>query len=411
MNSKYGTIPPNASLGDMINMASRVLANRNNIVTGKDPAGLEFASELVPRMVGALGTGTTAENSVASMLINTALADMGTLQSNGNATGNMFNNKGMEDDGEAAKKIPDQKNFGHVGDTHFVDLMMNDTARFKVYDGTSGTSTDHRSAILGNSLFLRDDLFIIQTKGWGSNMTFKDFQDFTHPNLGIKKLKVDKATGQSHPVYHGLVAPTPDMAYLRRFIDQVRVIVQPTIDEYMRQNPSKRVLMQWDGDKVVVDGFFSTYAVFMYGVAAAVGPAKLEGFLCTKLADDEASAQAYMKTWDQFGGAALASAFETKAYVLAFPSTEYTKTRQKQTGYGFFGACMNRLIPGADKLILAFGGGDVLDQEENVGYTPETSIVPFDLTRNFGGGRSTFVSKGVRKRSATSPTVLGDLWK
>lgn len=189
---------------------------------------------------------------------------------------------------------------------------------------------------------------ILQIKGWGS---------------GVQ--------GQDHIDFVGCTPHDPE------FVNAV----YNAVSHYLPKVP---VWIQWDGDALTTD----TYGCYLVAVAQIlVQRGLLLGLICMKLTTpDKADAFIRHKFMEEKGGDMLVDACpDAHICIVAYTSEKEpdVKAEQKRTKYGFYGACLNNLFAGG-KTILAFGGGDVLTQEYNQGYTESTSIVPFDLTRKNG---------------------------
>ena len=222
------------------------------------------------------------------------------------------------------------------------------------------------------------DLFtqypVIQVKGWGSGVMPQDYKEF------------------------GVSDPNES---LEEFTNQTAKKVEGHIFEFLEYTRAQGVVVQWDGDKITNDdGKFETFGVFLYGVLRACK--NLERMLnlktirviCTKLTSREKAPRWAAEKWKAIGAEALCNNFDVTGYSVAFPYEKDAafKDVQKRTGYGYFGSAVNKMIPNK-KLILAFGGGEVLTMENKVGYAKNTDIRAWDIRRKNGSEQSQFVAK------------------
>jgi hypothetical protein len=208
------------------------------------------------------------------------------------------------------------------------------------------------------------DNHIMQIKGWGGGM---------------------------HPLDYR-VEPTKEgeTGLAKGFLDMVRELIDPYL-------PKKAVWIQWDGDKLTTGKF----GYFLIAVAVILSEEELlNGLICMKLTSPEK-----MMADDGYGfgrdfmhnkGGALLRNMCPEALIclVAYPheNDPYVKKMQKDSGYGWYGASLNRLFKGR-KTIFAFGGGDVLDSEEAYGYDSNTTIIGFDFSRKGGVQTSDFAKR------------------
>jgi hypothetical protein len=204
---------------------------------------------------------------------------------------------------------------------------------------------------------------ILQIKGWGSGMTVEDYKSLPQHNQD----------------------PTD--------VDFVKA-VETLVDEHL---PTTEVWLQWDGDKLTL----GTYGYFLIAVAHILSSRRLlSGLVSMKLTTSEKvegeGGYAFANQFMQLnGGAMLRRACPGVPICIVAYSLEKTElimSMQKQTGHGFYGACLNRLFAGP-KTIFAFGGGAVLTSEEEYKYLPNTTIKGFKITRKGGKEKSKFVKK------------------
>jgi hypothetical protein len=205
---------------------------------------------------------------------------------------------------------------------------------------------------------------ILQIKGWGSGMQTNDYG--------------------CEPTFAGV-------RLTESFLELVRKRVENSLPT------TKPVWIQWDGDQLTP----GTYGYFLIAVAVILFRRKLlSGLICMKLTTPEKmmaeDGHGFVSEFMIKKGGALLRHMcpEVPICLVAYPYEKdpIVKKMQKDTKYGWYGASLNRLFKG-HKTIFAFGGGDVLDQEEKHGYDSNTTIVGFEVTRNDGSQNSAFATK------------------
>lgn len=210
---------------------------------------------------------------------------------------------------------------------------------------------------------------VIQVKGWGSGIARADYDAFGVPD------------------------PNEELV---GFEWMVTSMIHRDISRFM--NGEKEVIVQWDGDKIASEKGFSTYGVFLHAVLRACSflGIRVRAVVCTKLTTAE-KAPKFSAKWGEIGAEALCDEFQVPGFSVAFPLEDdaMVKQEQKSTGYGFFGSQMNQMMRNP-KLILAFGGGDVLTAEEREGFS-NTTIRAWSITRKGGDESSAFATKHARR--------------
>lgn len=215
-------------------------------------------------------------------------------------------------------------------------------------------AVDAAHALFGD-LFEGVDV-IIQVKGWGSGMRAED-------DWGI------------------FLNPTgaPDFS----FDHSMRTLLL----EMLRHLPDERtVVVQYDGDKMEAEQrAFSRFTLVLPALMRVLKEkaCRVKAVLVTKLTDPRKAPEFANKCFHDNGGeeilkAADQEAHQTALYTVAFP----TENAIDGSFRNAFGAYVNRALPEhLCKYILLFGGGKVIEQEMNEGYSSRTEIVMANVTR------------------------------
>lgn len=212
---------------------------------------------------------------------------------------------------------------------------------------------------------------ILQIKGWGSGIQPSDYETF-FSSLGYphQKLNLDPKDPSFQQVVRNVIGP------------------------YMGALNGKKFWLQWDGDAIKLD----TYGYLMAALIKILYDANmLHGVMCMKLTTED-KMRGFRETFMvEKGGSIIQDLCPKLPFIsVAYPleNDPEVKAEQKRTGYGFYGACLNNMFIGK-KIIISFGGGDVLSAEEAQGYI-NTSIIAFRMTRRDGKEESAFANKHAR---------------
>jgi hypothetical protein len=276
---------------------------------------------------------------------------------------------------------------------------------YKITPGSEAKLSDPTK--LATKMYVADikqDAAIISVKGWGGGMKKEDFV----AHLGVCPSGKDGGS------------PTPTAEFVEASAKQFQQIAENGLFESLAG--LQKIFVQWEADEIwdESDGF-STFAVYLYGVASALQTKfgkRFCGFISQKLDNkkDKLTTQALLpldkaeKIRSQKGVQALANFFNLPIYLEVHPSFGDPKIHggdpdtamvagaadiafmQKHTSFGFWGHAAHSQFSNV-KAIIAYGGGGTLPAEELQGYSAKTTIVGMHVTRKAGKEKSTFAEK------------------
>ena len=239
------------------------------------------------------------------------------------------------------------------------------------YNNEMGVKSTVMDSLILSSVKSDAKVEILQIKGWGSGIQPSDYETF-FSSLGYphQKLNLDPKDPSFQQVVRNVIGP------------------------YMGALNGKKFWLQWDGDAIKLD----TYGYLMAALIKILYDANmLHGVMCMKLTTED-KMRGFRETFMvEKGGSIIQDLCPKLPFIsVAYPleNDPEVKAEQKRTGYGFYGACLNNMFIGK-KIIISFGGGDVLSAEEAQGYI-NTSIIAFRMTRRDGKEESAFANKHAR---------------
>lgn len=211
---------------------------------------------------------------------------------------------------------------------------------------------------------IQNDGVIVHVKGWGSCMHVRDYEAFGDPNGGVR------SSSRTIPC--------------ESFIQKVKDHMLPYVDDI-----HSNVYIQWDGDRIVSsEGGFSNFAVFIYGIAAALGT-RLQGFICQRLGPTDPQFRSAPREFCKLAGLNdLTQTFGKPCIFAVYAENKRDRLLQLQTDYGYWGATLLNEFQQSE-LIVAFGGGSTLMQEDRH-ILRVRRIVGVPLTRMGGAETSKF---------------------
>jgi hypothetical protein len=281
---------------------------------------------------------------------------------------------------------------------------------------------------------------IISVKGWGGGMTKEDFM----AHLGV------------YPGEEGQTSPTPKAEFIEAAAKEAAHLLGESGLFDMLAASQQKIFIQWEADEIWdASNGFSTFAVYIYGVARALQTSKFAtrfgGFIAQKLDNkkDKVTKRAIVpldkaeKIRSQKGVQALADFFSLPIYLEVHPSfgaagihveedgekavedgkkaTEDGEKAvtamaagaaniasiQKNTNFGFWGHAAHCQFRGV-KTIIAYGGGGCLPAEELQGYSRDTKVIGVKVTRRAGKETSSFAEGHAICDGENSPVFLVD---
>jgi len=248
------------------------------------------------------------------------------------------------------------------------------------YKDVAGKEVVHQNQFYEsvNLLFTQladDDTVCIHLKGWGSGINSLDWQDAgADPNVDITKFSQTFSKG----------------------------LMPKLFGKYSPGWSKKNVIIEIDGDKLLDNDQFNSYVAFVLPLILTLSNNKIniKGIVIAKLTESEQKADSFAQNYMQdMGGEMFLTllttlGFTTNLYFVAFGSEKVYPFNND----GVFGSVIAKnLAPQAPKLVLCFGGGAVMTQEDFYGLKPHTIayqlILGVPMTRKDRSDRSAFANK------------------